>query len=134
MPPGGEGERAVQAARQLKPAMETVEMPPQRIAGDSDCENYRNEYLLTGLDGACRNQQFVDLRRGGYGVYYGNNHSHNKSGKVIGYDQGAFRGELTALVYAVCWAWCLSELLIDNQVQQVAERPSRSLVPRQGWV
>ena len=78
--------------------METVEMPPQRIAGDSDCENYRNEYLLTGLDGACRNQQFVDLRRGGYGVYYGNNHSHNKSGKVIGYDQGAFRGELTALV------------------------------------
>ena len=120
-----ENEQYVQAARQLIPVMEAVEMPPQRIAGDGHWENYRNEYLRTGLDGACRNRLFVDLRRGGYGVHYGNNHSHNKSGKVIGYDQGAFRGELTALVHAVCWAWCPSELLIDNQVQRVAD---------QGWV
>ena len=83
--------------------------------GDAECEVIRDGFLLTASDGACRHAQFPKLRSAGCGMYYGKDHSCNRSFPLMGVVRDAARAEIAAALHIIRTAWRPTEILIDRK-------------------
>ena len=71
--------------------------------------------MVVYTDGGCSEPAHRQLRRAGYGVHYGENHSWSQGEPLLGREQSAARAELRAAVWALEWAREPVEIATDNE-------------------
>jgi len=90
--------------------------PPPNLEEDDIMSEDSEGFLIVAGDGACPGGQ-ADRRivRSGSGLYYGKDHSHNRSWKTKGPMQNAQRAEVDAAWRWAAWAWSKQVYLTDSQ-------------------
>ena len=66
-------------------------------------------------DGGCSDPAHRQLRRAGYGIYYGEEHPWNQDEVLQGREQSAARAELRAALWALEWAREPIRIVTDNE-------------------